>query len=104
MSTIRVVLADDHKLFRFGVRALLEACRDIRIVGEAQDGREALRLIESQRPDVALMDIMMPGLNGLDAAGRIALAFPRVRVVILSMSGAEESVLGGLRGGAAGDV
>jgi DNA-binding NarL/FixJ family response regulator len=102
VAKIRVVLADDHKLFRAGIRALLQTLRDVEIVAEAADGREALRLIAAQRPDVVLMDIMMPHLNGLDAAARVGRAFPRTRVVILSMSADEDSVLKALRVGAAG--
>jgi DNA-binding NarL/FixJ family response regulator len=100
--SIRVALADDHKLFRAGIRALLQTLSDVEIVAEAADGREALRLIGTQRPDVVLMDIMMPNLNGLDAAARVGRAFPRTRVVILSMSADEDSVLKALRVGAAG--
>ncbi|MFZ1099150.1 MAG: response regulator transcription factor [Steroidobacteraceae bacterium] len=99
---IRVVLADDHTLFRAGLRALLRALDDIEVVAEGADGREALRLIAVHRPDVALMDIMMPELNGLDAAARVARAFPRTRVVIVSMNADEDSVLKALRAGAAG--
>jgi DNA-binding NarL/FixJ family response regulator len=102
MVNIRVALADDHKLFRAGIRALLQTLSDVEIVAEAADGREALRLIGTQRPDVVLMDIMMPNLNGLDAAARVGRAFPRTRVVILSMSADEDSVLKALRVGAAG--
>ena len=79
MKKIRVLLADDHKLVRAGIRALLRTIGDIEIVAEAADGREALRLIAAQRPDVALIDIMMPNLNGLDATVRIARAFQRER-------------------------
>lgn len=99
---IRVMLADDHTLFRAGLRALLRALDDIEVVAEGADGREALRLIAAHRPDVALMDIMMPELNGLDAAARVARAFPRTRVVIVSMNADEDSVLKALRAGAAG--
>jgi len=81
---------------------LLQKQGNIEIVAEAADGREALRLIAVHRPDVALMDIMMPNLNGLDAAARIARAFPRTRVVMLSMNADEDSVLKALRSGAAG--
>jgi DNA-binding NarL/FixJ family response regulator len=101
-TPIRVMLADDHTLFRAGLRALLRALDDIEVVAEGADGREALRLIAAHRPDVALMDIMMPELNGLDAAARIARAFPRTRVVIVSMNADEDSVLKALRAGAAG--
>jgi DNA-binding NarL/FixJ family response regulator len=100
--TIRVLLADDHKLFRAGIRSLLRTVGDIDVVAEAGDGREALRLIEAHRPDVVLLDIMMPGLNGLDAAARIARAFPRSRVIMLSMHADEDSVLSTLRAGAIG--
>ncbi len=102
MPRIRVLVADDHKLFRAGIRALLQTLSDIEVVAEAGDGREALRLVAAHRPDVVLMDIMMPSLNGLDAAARIASAFPRTRVVMLSMSTDEDSVLKTLRAGAVG--
>lgn len=102
MARIRVLLADDHTLFRAGTRALLQTLEDMEIVAEAVDGREALRLIAAQRPDVVLMDIMMPNLNGLDAAARVGRAFPGTRVVILSMNADEDSVLKALRSGAAG--
>jgi DNA-binding NarL/FixJ family response regulator len=102
MAKVRLLLADDHKLFRAGIRALLRTLDDVEVVAEAADGREALRLIAAQRPDVVLMDIMMPNLNGLDAAARIGRAFPRTGVVILSMNADEDSVLKALRSGAAG--
>jgi DNA-binding NarL/FixJ family response regulator len=102
MTKIRVMLVDDHKLFRSGIRALLRTLDDIEAVAEAADGREAVRLIAAQRPDVILMDIMMPNLNGLDAAARIVRAFPGARVVILSMNADEDSVLKALRAGAVG--
>jgi len=98
------MLADDHKLFRAGIFALVQTLRGIEIVAEAADGREALRLVAAHRPDVVLMDVMMPNLNGLDAAARIARAFPRTRVVIVSMNADEDSVLKSLRAGAAGYV
>ena len=99
---IRVLLADDHKLFRAGIRSLLRTMADVEVVDEADDGREALRLTEVHRPDVVLMDIMMPNLNGLDAAARMARACPRTRVIMLSMNADEDSVLKTLRAGAAG--
>ena len=102
MPTIRVVLVDDHKLFRAGIRSLLQIVGDIQVVGEASDGSEALQLVETQLPDVVLLDITMPSLNGLDAAARIARAFPRSRVIILSMNADEDSVLKTLRAGAIG--
>jgi DNA-binding NarL/FixJ family response regulator len=102
MTKIRVLLADDHKLFRAGIRALLQRYADIEIVAEAANGREALRLVAIHRPEVVLMDIMMPSLNGLDAAARIGRAFPGTRVVMLSMNADEDSVLKALRAGAVG--
>jgi DNA-binding NarL/FixJ family response regulator len=100
--TIRVLLADDHKLFRAGILALVRTLGDIEIVAEAEDGREALRLAAEHRPDVVLMDIMMPNLNGFDAAAKIARAVPGTRVVMLSMNADEDSVLKTLRAGAVG--
>ena len=102
MPKIRVLLADDHKLFRAGIRSLLQTLDDIEVVAEAGDGREALRLAAAHRPDVVFMDIMMPNLNGLDAAARIAHAYPHTRVIMLSMSADEDSVLKTLRAGAVG--
>ena len=101
-ARVRVLLADDHKLFRAGIRALLQTLPDVEIVAEAADGREALRLIATHNPDVVLMDIMMPDLNGLDATARIARASPRSHVVMLSMNADEDSVLQALRAGADG--
>ena len=102
MPAIRVLLADDHTLFRAGIRALMRTVSDLEIVAEASNGREALRLIVASHPDVVLMDIMMPSLNGLDATARIGRILPRTRVVILSMNADEDSVLKALRAGAAG--
>lgn len=96
------MLADDHKLVRAGIRALLQTINEVEIVAEAGDGHEALRLVAAHHPDVVLMDIMMPGLNGLDAAARIARTFPGTRVVILSMNSDEDSVLKAIRTGAVG--
>ena len=105
MSTvrrIRVLLADDHNLFRAGIRSLLKPLEDIDVVGEATDGREALRLTKALHPDVVLMDVMMPGLNGLDTAARLVRENPHARVIMLSMMTDEDSVLTSLRAGAVG--
>jgi DNA-binding NarL/FixJ family response regulator len=99
---VRVLLADDHTLVRAGIRALLEKLPGVEVVGEAGDGREVLKLVGTHRPDVVLMDIAMPGLNGLEAAGRLAKEFPDVRVIILSMHHNEEYVWRALKAGAAG--
>jgi len=102
MNPIRVLLADDHDLFRAGIRSLLEPLEEVVVIGEAGNGRDALRLIELDPPDVVLMDILMPDLNGLDAAAYISARSPQVRVLILSMNATEEYVLQALRVGAAG--
>jgi len=99
---IRVILADDHTLVRAGIRALLEKLPGVEVVGEADDGREVLTLVELHGPDVVLMDISMPRLNGLEASARIAKEFPAVRVIILSMHSNEEYYWRALQSGAAG--
>jgi DNA-binding NarL/FixJ family response regulator len=96
------MLVDDHKLFRAGIRSLLQTVSGVEVVAEAGDGREALHLIKIHRPDVVLMDIMMPGLNGLDATARVARTCPAIRVIMLSMNADEDSVLRTLDAGAAG--
>lgn len=99
---LRIVLADDHALVRAGLRKLLESLPDVEVVGEAEDGRAALALVESRHPDLVLMDIAMPGLNGIEAAARISREHPRVRALILSMHQNEDYVRQALRAGAAG--
>ena len=99
---VRVILADDHTLVRAGLRALLEKLPGVRVLGEAGNGREALELVRIHHPDVVLMDITMPGLNGLDALARITSEFPEVRVILLSMHSNEEYYWRALKAGAAG--
>jgi len=101
-KSIRVILADDHTLVRAGIRALLEKLPEVKVIGEAGDGREVLDLVRSHQPDVVLLDIAMPGLNGLEAAERMAGDFPKIRIIILSMHNNEEYVLRALKAGAAG--
>ncbi len=102
MNAIRVLLADDHTLVRAGFRNMLQKIDSVEVVAEANNGREALALIDQHRPDVVLMDIAMPALNGLEAVTRASEDFPNVRVVILSMHANEEYVLRALKAGAAG--
>jgi DNA-binding NarL/FixJ family response regulator len=102
MTPIRVLLADDHELVRAGFRALLARLSDVEVVAEADNGRAALELIALHQPDVALMDISMPELNGLEATSRVAREFPRTRVIILSMHASDDHVILALRKGASG--
>ena len=85
MGKIRVFLADDHRIFREGIRSLLEKVPDIEVVGEADDGLEAVTSVNQLIPDVVLMDITMPGLNGLDATRQIKQKHPSVKILILTM-------------------
>lgn len=101
-APLSLILADDHALVRAGIRTLLEKLEGIQIVGEAGDGRETLTLVEKHQPNVVVMDISMPGLNGLDTTVRIVRDHPRTKVLILSMHTAEDYVLQALRAGATG--
>jgi DNA-binding NarL/FixJ family response regulator len=101
MSLIRVLIADDHALVRTGFRSLLEKL-GFQVIGEARNGNEALQMIQSLRPDIVLMDIAMPELNGLEATTRITSEFPNVRVIILSMHATVEYARRAVRAGAAG--
>jgi DNA-binding NarL/FixJ family response regulator len=102
--TVKVLLADDQALVRAGFRSLLARSRDIAVVGEAATGDEAVRLAASTRPDVVLMDIRMPGMDGITATGRIVAdpATPRCRVIILTTFDTDEHVFAALRAGASG--
>lgn len=101
---IRVVLVDDQALVRAGFRALLDAEDDMQVVGEAADGREAVQIVTAQRPDLVLMDIRMPRMDGIDATRSIAAdpSCAGVRVVILTTFESDEYIVEGLRAGAAG--
>ena len=105
MSTrIRVLVVDDHDVVAEGLRGLLAAHPDIEVTGVAHNGRDALERVREQQPDVVLMDAMMPELNGIDAARRMRVEFPRSRVVILSMHSDAEHVQQALRAGVSGYV
>jgi DNA-binding NarL/FixJ family response regulator len=99
---IRVIVADDHPIVRAGIRDSLKELPGVELVGEASDGRLAIALVRSARPDVVFMDISMPGLNGLEATERIIKASPEVRVIILSRHDNEEYYWRALRVGASG--
>jgi len=101
---IRIVLADDHALVRAGMKSLLESAEGFEVVGEASNGREAVRVAKALKPDVALFDIAMPELNGLDAARRLGVECPEVRVLILSMHTDPGYVREAMQAGTAGYV
>ena len=101
-GTISVVLADDQALMRMGFRMVLEAEEDIAVVGEASDGTSALAQAKALHPDVILMDVRMPGMNGIEATERIARECPGTRVLILTTFDLDEYAFAGLRAGASG--
>jgi DNA-binding NarL/FixJ family response regulator len=101
-DAVRVLIADDHPLFREGMRGRLDRMGDIAVVGEASDGDEAVRLSRELEPHVVLMDIKMPGLNGIEATREILRANPRVGVLMLTMFEDDDSVFAAMRAGARG--
>lgn len=102
MSRIRILIAEDHALVRAGFCALLQNLEGVEVVAEAGDGHEALEKLEIHRPDLVLLDIAMPGLNGLEAAARIHKKHPQTGIIVLSMHAHEEYVIQALRCGAKG--
>jgi len=100
MQPIRILLADDHNVLREGMRLLLERHPDFEVVGEASDGQETIAQVQHQHPDVVIMDIAMPNLNGIEATRRIVERSPRIGVVILSMHHDESYVIRSLKAGA----
>ncbi len=102
MSKIRVLLADDHGIVRKGLRLLLEQEPDLEVVGEASDGREAVKYVEDNHADVAVIDVAMPQLNGIDAASQMMKTRPSLGVIMLSMYSDESYVLRALNAGAKG--
>lgn len=104
MSKIRVLLVDDHAILRAGLRALLATYPDIEVVGEAGDGSEAIQRVKELHPDIVLMDISMPGMNGLTATRYILEAHPDVRIIILTQYDSKEYILPLLQVGASGYV
>jgi DNA-binding NarL/FixJ family response regulator len=104
MDTIRVLIADDHQLFRDGLKALLLSAPDTEVVGEAATGREAIQLAAESQPDVILMDLQMPDMDGIEATRRIADTSPQINVLMVTMFEDDQSVFAAMRAGARGYV
>lgn len=103
-STIRILIADDHRLFREGLRALLGSIPDTEVVGEAAGGEEAVAQAMTLSPDIVLMDIQMPGTNGIEATRRITRAGAAVKIIVLTMFEDDDSVFAAMRAGARGYI
>ncbi len=100
--SIRVLIADDHKIMLAGLRSLLEKQTDFEVVGEADNGRKAVQMAQEKKPDVVVMDVSMPDLNGIEATKQIIESLPETRVIALSMHSDKRFVMGMLRAGASG--
>ncbi|MFH1381848.1 MAG: response regulator transcription factor [Chloroflexota bacterium] len=104
MAKIKVLVVDDHAIMRDGIRALLSLHKDIEIVGEASDGKEAIDKVQELSPDVVIMDIAMPSMDGLEATRRIKKKNPRVKVLVLTQHDNKEYILSAIKAGTAGYV
>ncbi len=104
MEPFRVLIADDHPIFRHGMQAMLATAADLTCIGEARTGQEAVDLAASLEPDVILMDLQMPGLNGIEATRRILAASPQIRVLMVTMFQDDASVFTAMKAGARGYV
>jgi DNA-binding NarL/FixJ family response regulator len=102
VTSCRILLADDHTLVRAGIRSLLEAIAGVVVVGEASNGRQALGLTKLHRPDIVMLDVSMPELDGLETAGQIRVEFPECRTIILSMHAGPDFLVRALQFGVAG--
>lgn len=102
MATIRVLIADDHPIFRDGMRGLLDSVEATEVVGEASSGEEAIELAEKLQPDIILMDIKMPGMNGIEATREILHTSPHIGVLVVTMFQDDDSVFAAMRAGARG--
>ncbi|MBL3600929.1 MAG: response regulator transcription factor [gamma proteobacterium endosymbiont of Lamellibrachia anaximandri] len=101
---LRVVIAEDHTILRAGLKSLLEGTTDYSVVGEAENGREAIRCVADKKPDLAIMDLNMPSMNGMDAVQEIRKRFPETKILVLTVHNAEEYVLASLNAGANGYI
>jgi DNA-binding NarL/FixJ family response regulator len=104
MTSVRILIADDHPLVRSGLRALLAAAEDMEVVGEAATGEEAVTLAASMQPEVIVMDLAMPGINGIEATRRIVQDNPHMRVLVVTLFEDDDSVFAALRAGARGYI
>jgi DNA-binding NarL/FixJ family response regulator len=104
MESVRVLIADDHPLFRDGMRVLLASLPNCEVVGEAANGQDAIDLAQSLQPDIMLMDLQMPGINGIEATRRIVQTSPHIGVIVVTMFEDDDSVFAALRAGARGYV
>lgn len=102
MKHIKILIADDHAIVRLGLTALFEAQRDFVLVGSAKDGEEAVRLAVTHHPDVVIMDLMMPRLNGVDATSKIKELLPDTHIIVLTSYGSSDGVAHALAAGASG--
>jgi DNA-binding NarL/FixJ family response regulator len=102
MTNIRLVLADDHPMIRAGFKTLLAQSNDVEVAGEAGSGQELIEVVTSVNPDVALIDVNMPGMNGLEAMGKLHASFPQIKFIILTMHEEREYVQKALKAGADG--
>ncbi len=104
MEPTRLIIADDHPLFRYGLRTLLQAEGEVEVVGEATTGQEVIELAATLHPDVILMDLNMPGLNGIEATRQILVTAPQTKILVLTMFDDDDSVFAAMRAGARGYI
>ena len=104
METLRVLIADDHPLFRHGIREFLTLASDVQVIGEATSGGEAIAQAEALQPDVILMDVNMPGVNGIEATRRILHDSPHIHILVVTMFEDDATVFAAMRAGARGYI